>query len=426
MFKILKQEFLFIPLMFILIEIFRQAILHFYPDTALFDLGSELETFLFCVWQITLITSACWFLIRVVAPASFKTLKNFYHNFESRKQEDRETFSFKLFLVFFFGLIFLLSGKANTEPVIRKNLTDTLNSQLHVREATGRNDGIEVEKYLKFVGQTKGAAWCAAYVSYNLHAVGITSAPRNAWAPVFANKKYVVWSHQLIKSHKSQKVQPGDCFTVYHPSANRVGHVGFIIKESQHYFITNEGNTGLSGTREGSGVHSLKRAKNKVYTIANYITPHLKAHEKKSFNNNFSTNSLNANCNTRLPHSESDTISRKNYGNKRDSICSKRLNLLPRYDLSGERRQFSDTSGSKSGPARPNKPAYHFYQFATIRNVSINYQWQTKGELPLQRFGDPREVTRANNTKATKRKAFKGSFKSHLPNSGSPHYPEMG
>lgn len=36
-------------------------------------------------------------------------------------------------------------------------------TQLHVRELTGRNDGPEVEKYLKSVGLGKGYAWCMAF-----------------------------------------------------------------------------------------------------------------------------------------------------------------------------------------------------------------------------------------------------------------------
>ena len=283
MLKILKQELLFIPLMLLLVEGFRQYIQLFYPETALFDRGSELETFIFRVWQITWITSAVWLLTRVVFPPAFYALRRFYNGFEDFKEEYKQNMALKIFLVFFLSLVYLCGKGASASPnpykggeqYLRAKLVDTLTKQLHVRELTGRNDGVEVERYLKFVGFNKGAAWCAAYVSYNLFAVGIMKPvnPMSAWAPVFANERYVILK-SIVDSHKSMvKIQPGDIFTVWSEQKKMVCHVGFIIHEKETYFITNEGNTGSSGTSEGSGVHSLKRSKLKVYRVTNYITP---------------------------------------------------------------------------------------------------------------------------------------------------------
>jgi len=274
MLKILKQEFLFIPLMLLIVEGVRAFLSVFYPETAMFDRGSELETFLFRVWQMVWITSSVWIIMAVAFPAAYRSLKSFYLGFHRMDEVLQRNFSFKIFLLLFFGLVFLLSGKAN-ESSIRKNLCDTLHSQLHVRELTGNNDGAEVEAYLKFVGFNKGAAYCAAFVSYNLNAVGVTSPPnpKSAWSPNFAKEPYIVYSAKLNKQHKLHyKVQGGDCFTLFYPKLNRVGHVGFIVGESGGYYLTIEGNTAPNGTREGSGVHKLKRDKSKIYTVTNYIT----------------------------------------------------------------------------------------------------------------------------------------------------------
>ncbi len=285
MLKILKEEILFLPLMLVLMEFVRWILFTYYPETALFDKGSELESFLFSFWQIVWITSASLILLRVVFPPAYRSFKEFYKEFDEREKEDKHAFSILFYLVFFFGMIWLVNGRAATpisEHSIRLKLVDTLHSQLHVKEATGHNDGIEVEKYLSFVGRFKGDAWCAAFASWNLHAVGITAPPnpKSGWSPNFSTPLYTVWSHDLVKKHKAKPVAPGDCFTLFYTSLNRVGHVGFIVAETDNYFITIEGNTGTTGSREGSGVHKYKRSKSKVYRVTNYITPYINHHEK--------------------------------------------------------------------------------------------------------------------------------------------------
>jgi len=418
MFKTLKQELLFIPIMAILIEFARRAIIHFYPETALFDRGSELESFLLSVWQITWVTSACWLLMRVVMPDAYNGLKRFYLNFKYRPDKEQESFSLKLFLVFFFGLVLLLAGKSNNhETILRKNLVDSLTSQLHVREVTGKNDGVEVEKYLRFVGRYKGDAWCAAYVSYNLHSVGVTTAPRTAWAPVYANSKYVIWSPSLLKQRKAQTPKPGDCFTVYHETAKRVGHVGFIVGQNDHYFITNEGNTGLSGTREGSGVHSLKRSKHKIYAITNYITPHLKTNEK-AFNYTLrNTGSL-----SKQLSQKTDTITGKDFRSKGICYHSKGLDILPGYNLQSEGRQLTDTSNGNNGQKRRGKPTEYCDRFATLESFSINCKRKAGRKVPLQGSGNPSEASGAPDKRTAKANRIKAAGKANNSNSGSPLY----
>ncbi len=396
MLKILKQELLFIPIMLMVIELFRSAIYHFYPETALFDRGSELESFLFSVWQITWITSASWLLLRIVFPAAFKSLQKFYRGFDDFKDEYKQGFALKVFLTFFFGLVFLLSGKSQTpELAIRKKLNDTLNAQLQVREVTGKNDGVEVERYLAFVGHKKGAAWCAAFTSYNLNAVGVTSPPnpKTAWAPSFANTKYIVWSQSLRKARKSKQPQPGDCFTIFYSAQNRVGHVGFVVDQTSNYFITIEGNTGLSGTREGSGVHKLKRSKEKVYAVTNYITAYIKSHEKNIFNtpNPFA-------C---LQKQASD-IRREDQRDKRALADAKGFYLVQRQFTEGGGRESKDSSQFERGFLWQSKPTRTDCGNGTYQSQRIRYKRQAECGVPLQRFGDKGKASAAQNHRLRK------------------------
>ncbi len=278
MFKNFKQELLFIPLMLVLLEIFRSVIFNFFPDTAVFDRGSELETFMMRMWQIVWISCGIWLLLRVIFPDVYKAMRKFYVEFSLYDDEKQKSLALKIFFCLFFGLVLLMSGRAQgeikNEVLLRKKLVDTLTSQLYVREATGNNDGVEVERYLRYVGLGKGYSWCAAFASWNLNAVGITAPPnpKSAWAPNFS-VTHIVWSTALEKQHKANMtVKTGDCFTVYYSNMQRVGHVGFITGQEGNYYITIEGNSGSTGSRDGEGVHKYKRDKRKVFTVTDYIS----------------------------------------------------------------------------------------------------------------------------------------------------------
>lgn len=340
MLKIFKQEMLFIPIFLVLIEIFRNGIVHFYPDTALFDRGSELETFLFRTWQMVWITSAVWIIMAVAFPAAYRSLKRFYTDYHNMDEILQRNYSFKIFLIFFFGLIMLISGRAaNSESIIRANLIDTLHSQLNVRELTGNNDGYEVERYLNYVSAAKGAPWCAAFVSWNLNAVGISSPPnpKSAWSPNFSKMPYVVYhAKEPNKGKGSYKMSPGDCFTLYYQTLGRVGHVGFIVSKQSGYFITIEGNTAAGGTREGSGVHKMKRSADKVYTITNYIT--------KYANENFKTSlPFTVPDNGKLLPKNSISY-RANKGLNHYCKTNKRLFDCSRFNYKNSYRQCKDNS----------------------------------------------------------------------------------
>lgn len=384
MFKILKQELLFIPLMLILMEALRFLLFTYYPETAVFDRGSELETFALRIWQLTWVTSAVWILMRIVFPSAYVGLKSFYHEFTYFNKEKQHDLSLKIFFCFFFGLIFLMSGRANNETVLRKKLVDTLDSQLHIRELTGKNDGLMVEKYLNFVGRYKGDSWCAAFTSWNLNAIGVKSPPnpKSGWSPNFATPKYTVYSQKLVKEHKAQKVKPGDCFTLFYTSINRVGHVGFIIGETNDYFITIEGNTGLTGSRDGSGVHKYKRSKLKVYRVTNYITPYLINNEKITSNYIF----IHSISNNKLLQPPCYKISKRNYRENTTCFNKKRFDILQGYNITCESGHFKDTSRCFY---RQNGRCYvtrNNYNNTSLQKLGINTKRQISCNVLMQRF----------------------------------------
>lgn len=424
MLKILKQELLFFPLMFVLMEGLRNLLVHFYPDTALFDRGSEVESFFFRVWQIVWITCASWLLLRVVFPSPYKAFKRWYHGFSLMEEIEQRNLSVKLFFAFFFGLVLLLSGRASNEQAMRTKLMDTLNSQLYVREATGKNDGVEVEKYLSFVGRQKGDAWCAAFASWNLNAIGVSTPPnpKSGWSPNFANKTYVVWSAALNKQHKAKKPQKGDCFTLYYSNLGRVGHVGFIVDETPDYFITIEGNTGLTGSREGSGVHKYKRAKSKVYAITNYITPYITKYEKPNINA-VTTNSIG------IVPNKANTINRNNFQNGQYN----NIGLLPRfYFCSGfnslnKGRQFERNSSISCRYNWKDTTNRNCERFAKVKLDSVSKGWSALCQLPLQGYRIKTINPRALHKTLFNSKQKQGicSTKNHFKNRSSKIYTQV-
>lgn len=140
-------------------------------------------------------------------------------------------------------------------------------SQLGVREATGHNDGKDVEKYLKSVGLPKGNAWCAAFVKWTLDRAGVKTSI-TGWSPTAHNKNNIV----LFNGSLKKDVQRGDVFTLYFPSLKRIGHTGFVRKKfGMNSYETVEGNTNMAGSREGDGVYVKYRPKSSIYSITRWF-----------------------------------------------------------------------------------------------------------------------------------------------------------
>lgn len=151
------------------------------------------------------------------------------------------------------------------------SITEVYMSQIGVSEATGHNDGKDVEKYLKAVGLPKGYAWCAAFVRWCYDRAKIKTTVDAAAASAHNPKNLVFYNHKFIK-----EPEPGDAFTLWYSKLNRIGHTGFFHnKVNSSVFETYEGNTGAgsaidAGGREGDGVYRKYRSFNATYSISRW------------------------------------------------------------------------------------------------------------------------------------------------------------
>ncbi len=130
-----------------------------------------------------------------------------------------------------------------------------------ITEATGKNDGPEVEMFLQSVGLKKGAPWCAAFVSYCLTTANVKEPKiRSGLARAFKKSKGLINSNDVLRGTK--KVEAGSI--VGWEKGNTVfGHIGFVKSWNKQHGITIEGNTssGVKGSQnDGNGVYIRARS----------------------------------------------------------------------------------------------------------------------------------------------------------------------
>jgi len=147
-------------------------------------------------------------------------------------------------------------------------------SQVGVREMTGRNDGVEVENYLKYVNLSKGNPWCAAFVCWALGENEIEN-PRSGWSPDLFPKNKIIWERSkkitdLTNEMPSEVILQGDVFGIYFTDKKRIAHCGFVDQANKSWIITVEGNTNDTGGRDGDGVYRKRRLLNTIYTISSW------------------------------------------------------------------------------------------------------------------------------------------------------------
>lgn len=125
-----------------------------------------------------------------------------------------------------------------------------------IKEATGNNDGKEVEMFLKSVGLGKGYSWCAAFVSYCIKNSNSSYRPLSAVAQKFITKN-------SIKADVKTKLDTNyEYVAIWKRGTTPFGHIGFIEKQNANVFHTIEGNTsaGTKGSQSnGDGVYRRKR-----------------------------------------------------------------------------------------------------------------------------------------------------------------------
>lgn len=270
-----KEELLVIVVVFIALLAVRWLGVNYFstgrPDDLpnQYDLRSEVETIVWVFLRLVIYTLMSWGALRVIMPDGYNWLKHgIVDGFKGLNAEQKTTMSTRFWAILFFGTVLLaLSGCAAHAADTRTCVVASASYDVGVREATGHNDGPEVERYLKHVGLGKGHAWCAAFVCYHLSECGVKN-PRSAWSPSVASGGQRVWSPRKAV----RDPLPGDVFALYYPALKRVGHVGFVSAFKRRYIDTVEGNTSGPGSREGDGVYARRRELSKVHSIINYIS----------------------------------------------------------------------------------------------------------------------------------------------------------
>jgi hypothetical protein len=174
-------------------------------------------------------------------------------------------FILKVLLILAFLVVLVEPAKGQT---VRQKATTAYLSQVGVRERTGRNDGVEVEAYLRSVGLGKGYPWCAAFTNWCLLQAGGTP-PKSGYVPVWFPKDKIVYRQGKEVSRMPLR---GDTFGIYFRNMGRLAHIGFVHTWGEGKYVTTiEGNTGPDGGRDGDGVYRKYRLKSQVHSVSNWI-----------------------------------------------------------------------------------------------------------------------------------------------------------
>lgn len=143
---------------------------------------------------------------------------------------------------------------------LRNKLVLIAESQLGVKEATGKNDGPEVHKYLHSTGFDEGSSWCAAFIAWCHEELKIPN-PKSPWSPHWFEWNVVYESSK--KGIKHFKAKKGQVFGLYSEDRRRVTHIGLITGITRFNYETIEGNI-------DNGVYRRLRNKRSIYVIADY------------------------------------------------------------------------------------------------------------------------------------------------------------
>jgi len=155
---------------------------------------------------------------------------------------------------------------------------DHAKSYVGIREKTGKNDGPEIERWLRLVGRKKGDAYCTAFCSTMFFDLNIP-APITGWSPSMFTGN-VIYTRTDWRQGVTFPV--GSVFGFYYPEKGRVAHTGLIEFSGWEKSMTIQANTSFTGAvqvdddlteaeREGQGV-ARKWVNNRLfYIISDYI-----------------------------------------------------------------------------------------------------------------------------------------------------------
>lgn len=167
-----------------------------------------------------------------------------------------------------------MSGPAIIKDPVAAVLSEAKRWIKTSEEPPGSNRGVAIDFFnyfslpvwKPFPNGMKGAPWCAAFVS----TVG-RLALGEAWPVVRTPSCLAIgkWAEsQGVLFQHSDGPQRGDLFLLYYERLKRYGHVGFVTSVTADSFETLEGNTSMTGGREGHGVFQrIRRRTEKTFFV---------------------------------------------------------------------------------------------------------------------------------------------------------------
>ncbi len=171
------------------------------------------------------------------------------------------------------GLFFILgiefsSGQNHGE---RGCVVRAAQSQLGVTELTGKNDGVQVEWYLHYVGLKKGNPWCSAFLCW-CYVQDDQLNPKNGLAASwFWDKSKIVYDRRYPKQTKP--IHAGNVAGFYFDDLKGIHHVAMIEIWTGQWVFTIGGNqldNTIAQDPSGGRVCRKKVLRKQVYQVASY------------------------------------------------------------------------------------------------------------------------------------------------------------
>lgn len=259
-----KQDLFGIPLAALVLWASTYVIRMIDPTAGSFDAG-VVQTVFLAIFKLVVFGWVSWLILR----HGFKELwdyfnKYFFDDWKAAGAEFRVKTAFIVFLTIILILALLDSASARdtrNEFYCTECILTNAQSQIGVREQTGNNDGLDVEKYLYSVGLQRGNPWCAAFCAWTYEQCGIKH-PYSGYCPDWFKALTIYLRNNTVTADLR-----GCVFGIWFREKKRIAHVGLIESVEGDYFVTIEGNTNDAGSREGDGVYRKKRLIKQVYAV---------------------------------------------------------------------------------------------------------------------------------------------------------------
>lgn len=149
-------------------------------------------------------------------------------------------------------------------------LVDYNRRNIGIREATGANDGLYVQRFLHHCGLSGNYEWCSAYTLAGHKECNYEYPLNPCRADSWFDSEHTVYKRGDSKS----LIQAGQVAGYYVKSKNRIGHNGTIIAVNleENYALVTEGNSRDSGNKlqPGDGVHLLRRSLNEITATSDW------------------------------------------------------------------------------------------------------------------------------------------------------------